>query len=144
MSKLTRGIRNNNPMNIRKGSQWLGLSSDSHLEQDFCVFTDIRYGLRAALYILTKYVYVYHVDSIKDIIARWAPPTENDTLYYVRSILILWPRKINSDYRISSIEDLVYLLSCMCYIESRYSLTEDVFDASFNLLPNKMIKLWKK
>ncbi len=42
----SRGIRNNNPGNIRRGDDWLGLvQADKCTDKDFCQFTapGIRY-----------------------------------------------------------------------------------------------------
>ena len=44
-----RGIRNNNPLNIRRGaSQWQGLKR-RQTDKDFCQFVTVAYGYRAAL-----------------------------------------------------------------------------------------------
>ena len=46
-----RGIRNNNPGNIRIGDDWKGLAKADEMttwqakEQDFCVFSDPKYGI---------------------------------------------------------------------------------------------------
>lgn len=79
---IPRGIRNNNPLNIRIGNTWLGEvpnPSDSDFEQ----FVSIRYGLRAAFCILRRYIRRYNRNTINKIIKAWAPPTENKTGQYV-------------------------------------------------------------
>lgn len=43
-----RGIRNNNPGNIRRnGTSWQGMAPDQSTDPDFVVFTEARWGLRA-------------------------------------------------------------------------------------------------
>ena len=76
---LARGIRNNNPLNIKVGSsKWQGLLDyDDQLdyqqyEQTFCVFADPRYGIRAAVMLLKTYQKKYSRKNIEQIIGRWA------------------------------------------------------------------------
>ena len=80
-----RGIRVNNPGNIRKGEQWIGLS-DIQLDPDFATFKTPEYGIRAMAKILMNYQIKYKLKSISEIIDRWAPPSENDTNSYVSDV----------------------------------------------------------
>lgn len=80
----TRGERNNNPGNIRHGSNWLGLSEDQP-DKSFCTFDDPMYGVRA----LAKILLVYRAkgfDTVREIIQRWAPSIENNTGAYVAAV----------------------------------------------------------
>lgn len=80
----TRGERNNNPGNIRKGSNWQGLAPEQ-TDPDFCTFTDPKFGFRA----LAKVLLSYHqlgVNSVRTIIERWAPSNENNTTAYVAAV----------------------------------------------------------
>lgn len=80
-----RGIRNNNPLNIERGSdQWDGMApvqSDSR----FLVFVDAVYGIRAAARILSNYA-KRGVTTVEQIVSTWAPPNENDTEAYIRYV----------------------------------------------------------
>lgn len=78
----TRGVRNNNPLNIRIGNTWLGESKES-VDSDFEVFISIRYGLRAAFIILRRYIRKYNRNTIRKIINAWAPSNENNTEKYI-------------------------------------------------------------
>lgn len=82
-----RGIRNNNPLNIRRSkSQWKGLS-ETQTDTAFCQFESIEYGWRAAFYLLTRTYYgKYHLNTIRSIVSRWAPESENDTEAYIASV----------------------------------------------------------
>lgn len=82
---LPRGIRNNNPLNIRVGNQWVGEVKD-HTDPDFEQFTCMPYGLRAAFIILRRYMNTYKLDTISKIVSRWAPKSENNTLAYIRRV----------------------------------------------------------
>lgn len=83
----TRGLRNNNPGNIKyDGTAWQGLASPPS-DGTFCVFTSPEYGIRAMAVILTNYVAVDGIPStVTDLISRWAPSNENDTASYIQSI----------------------------------------------------------
>lgn len=81
----TRGIRNNNPLNIRRGSRWVGLSAEQ-TDPEFCKFTAPVFGLRAAFIILRRYIEVYHLVTIEQMISRWAPKSENKTEQYIKYV----------------------------------------------------------
>lgn len=73
-----RGIRNNNPGNIRRTSTaWQGLAPVQQDEQ-FFQFSDPVYGIRAMARILMTYRDVHKLHSIRQIIERWAPPAGVD------------------------------------------------------------------
>lgn len=80
-----RGIRNMNPGNIRLGESWLGLRT-KQTDPDFCQFTSMVYGCRALLKLLRTYVEKRGCTTIRKVIERWAPPSENDTSSYVLSV----------------------------------------------------------
>ena len=82
----TRGIRNNNPGNIRKSKDpWQGLA-ERQTDAAFFVFKSPMYGIRALARVLITYQDNKNLRTIKDIIRRWAPQTENDTNAYIISV----------------------------------------------------------
>ena len=84
---LPRGIRNNNPLNIRRGKdQWKGLRAQQQ-DAAFCQFETLEYGWRAAFHLLTRtYYHKYRLYTIRKIISKWAPPGENQTEAYIRNV----------------------------------------------------------
>ena len=86
---LPRGIRNNNPLNIRRTGkdQWQGLSKTQN-DRGFCQFESMEWGWRAAFYLLTRTYFQKHgLQTIRGIISRWAPPQDhNDTEAYIRNV----------------------------------------------------------
>jgi len=82
---IPRGIRNNNPLNIRRSSDWLGLRP-TQTDDAFCQFDNIIYGYRAALVILRRYIREYRCNTIRLVISRWAPASENNVAAYVRAV----------------------------------------------------------
>lgn len=81
-----RGIRNNNPANIRHSSiVWQG-QSDKQTDSSFVQFDSVEYGIRAMNKLLITYSTKYNLNTVRGIINRWAPPIENDTDSYVNSV----------------------------------------------------------
>ena len=58
-------------------------------DKDFVQFLTVAWSLRAAFCILRTYARKYHAVCIRDIVSRWAPPTENNTERYIRNVC-LW------------------------------------------------------
>ena len=84
---LPRGIRNNNPLNIRRSKdQWKGLRAQQ-TDASFCQFESLEFGWRAAFYLLTRtYYHKYRLFTIRAIINKWAPPNENLTATYIQNV----------------------------------------------------------
>ena len=82
-----RGIRNCNPLNIRRSKdQWKGLA-ERQQDAAFCQFKSLEYGWRAAFYLLTRTYYrKYRLYTIRTIIRRWAPESENNTEAYINNV----------------------------------------------------------
>jgi len=82
---LPRGIRNNNPGNIRKSAApWVGKVVGD--DPDFETFDTPVRGLRALMLTLLSYYRKHGLDSVQAIINRWAPPSENDTASYASAV----------------------------------------------------------
>lgn len=82
--KTPRGIRNNNPLNIRRSSSnaWQGQRREV-TDAQFCEFETMEWGIRAALLVLRAYKRRGLV-SIADIVLSWAPPSDgNNTRAYI-------------------------------------------------------------
>ncbi len=78
-----RGLRNNNPLNIRRNStRWQGLS-EVQKDSEFFTFVAPEWGYRAALRTLQNYRRVHGLTTLRAWISRWAPPTENVTEAYI-------------------------------------------------------------
>ena len=80
------GIRLNNPGDIRKSAtQWQGLA-DSQPDPNFCSFKTPQYGIRAMARNLMNYQAHDNCHTVRQIIARYAPPSENNTGAYISAI----------------------------------------------------------
>ena len=82
-----RGIRNNNPLNIRRSKdKWKGMSAQQ-TDAAFCQFESMEWGWRAAFWLLTRtYYHTYRLFTIRAIIQKWAPPHENNTKAYIDNV----------------------------------------------------------
>ena len=90
---MKRGLRNNNPLNIRHSAdEWLG-ARKKQTDKAFVQFRNMTYGYRAAWKIMQSYYERFVLRNkqftVRNIISRWAPPTENDTEAYIRSVMNL-------------------------------------------------------
>ena len=132
---MTRGERNNNPLNIRRvvGSHWKGEIVTPIEDRQFCQFTTLEHGIRAAYQILDTYRRKYHAVCIEDIISRWAPPSENDTEAYIRSVCTL--TGFGGKERLTEAE-WPALVKAMAVVESRMRLDESVLKTAYNLYLN--------
>lgn len=83
---MARGIRNKNPGNIRHGSsKWQGMSA-VQTDSEYIQFDDPVYGIRAMAKLLKNYQLNYGLNTIEQIIGRWAPPSENITEAYIKNV----------------------------------------------------------
>lgn len=86
MKRTPRGIRNNNPGNIRyNGIEWRGLATPPS-DGTFCVFKTAHYGIRALARLLMNYHHHYGLRTVNSLINRFAPPNENDTESYINNV----------------------------------------------------------
>ena len=84
-----RGIRNNNPGNIRNSdaTDWKGEApAMAKRDNTFEEFTDMAHGYRALIKLLQNYRHKHGCKTIADFINRWAPRSENNTSGYITRV----------------------------------------------------------
>lgn len=90
MSKLItpRGIRNNNPGNIKIGSSdWNGkIPVEENTDGTFEQFSEMRLGVRAMTKLIGNYIKRGNAMTLQTIIEKYAPSSENNTNAYVQSV----------------------------------------------------------
>ena len=84
------GLTLNNPGNLELGQPWKGLAKVQKHSR-FCTFISPEYGIRAMAKILITYKNKYSINTLDQLIAKYAPPTkngkiENDTGAYVGTV----------------------------------------------------------
>lgn len=148
----TRGIRNNNPGNIRKsvGNKWIGRTFVS-LDSSFVSFKSMEYGVRALIIILRNYVTKHNCNSIAKIISRYAPSIDgNNTKGYIQRVtahinetlklgilpsdtipFTIRPKELREgDFNFDFLYQLCWAI---CYIESYYELPKEVFVKAYKM-----------
>jgi hypothetical protein len=91
---VPRGVRNHNPGNIERqdGVKWQGMAADQSSDSRFVVFESAPWGIRALACTLCTYqdhrraANGSRIDTVREIIQRWAPPVENHTTNYVNHV----------------------------------------------------------
>lgn len=128
---MTRGLRNNNPLNIRRvvGTVWKGQTVEQN-DPQFVQFASIEWGIRAAFAILQTYRRKYDATCIESIIGRWAPPTENNTAEYINGCCRL--TGFGGKERLSE-RDWPELVRAMAMIECGALLPREVIADGFAL-----------
>lgn len=98
MTVTPRGIRNNNPGNIRNaaGTVWVGQTGID--DAGFCVFDTPEHGIRALAKVLQAYQVKHGLMTIAQMIDRWAPPNENDTEAYTLAVCKACSASPNNPY----------------------------------------------
>lgn len=128
MNHINRGIRNNNPLNLKRGLPLFVGEVKAPTDKIFRQFTTIFYGYRAAIICLLRYYKDYKLRNVKSIITRWAPASENDTITYIRTVVTFM--RNNSSIKYTSVyplevTDIPLLVAAMAFVESR--VIDDMF-----------------
>ena len=138
MAKLARGLRNNNPLNIRKGIKWQGLSSPPD-DGAFAKFESMTWGARAALVLLRNYVSGANTshrkfDTLNKIIGRWAPPSENNTNAYI--LRVAHSAGINPYEKIEASDrsKIIGIAAAMAEVECGVKLDKAIFESAWDLI----------
>lgn len=113
---IPRGIRNCNPLNIRIGNVWLG-EVPNPTDNEFEQFVSMFYGLRAGFILLRRYIRRYHLTTVPDIISRWAPGSENNTVKYIDTVCQLSSIAPDAQLDYGDEETLVNLVDAMIFVE---------------------------
>jgi len=116
------GQRINNPLNVRQYGQ--GFEGDVGEEDSFIKFEDPRYGVRAADKVLSTYGRDYGIDTIEDVISRYAPPSDdNPTQAYIDFVSGKTGIGQSEEIDLQDPELRARLLSPMAMLESRTEIS---------------------
>lgn len=133
MAKITpRGIRNNNPLNIRIGNTWLG-ERDKPTDPAFEEFVTMEYGLRAAFIILRRYIRRYHKDTVTSIVSTWAPSVENNTLRYIDTVCARTGLAPDLHIKYEDKVAMCNLVSAMAFVECGQTIPMDKIERGYQM-----------
>lgn len=138
-AKITpRGIRNNNPLNIRKGNDWKGERPEQE-DKAFEEFTSMEYGIRAGFIILRKYITGYNgltqkFNTIEKMISRWAPTVENNTAAYISQVSKMTgiPATLKISFAQRSI--MVAIVDAMIYVECGQHVDKQLIESAYDMV----------
>lgn len=116
MATIPRGIRNNNPLNIRRSaSRWRGMSAQQN-DPAFVQFENIRWGLRAGVMLLANYI-AHGYNTPRKIINRWAPASENVTAAYIVAVCSYCNIRPDDVVEFTDKQTICSMISAMCRVE---------------------------
>lgn len=129
---IPRGIRNNNPLNIRIGNTWLGEVQEP-TDPSFEQFCSMEYGIRAGMILLRRYIRHYKRTTIPQVIAAWAPATENDVQRYIDVVCQLSAISPEDQLDYFNEEQMVRLVDAMAFHECGQHVPEDKIRKGYRL-----------
>ena len=130
---LPRGLRNNNPGNLRRTSiAWDGKipfaqSKDASFEQ----FVELRYGIRALMKDIIS-DFKDGSDTIRSLISEFAPPHENNTIAYINSVA--QSMGIGADTVIANLSQIQLKVFCKAIVKVENGAAFDnyITDSDYN------------
>lgn len=133
-----RGIRNNNPLNIRKGNTWKGerpVQTDKAFEQ----FVSMEYGIRAGFKILRNYITGFNglgekYNTIYKIINRWAPAHENHTWAYIDYVVDKTGIPAHQRLAFANRKQMCDIVAAMIEMECGAPVDRAVIESGYDLL----------
>ena len=112
----SRGLRNNNPLNIRHNTD-VFQGEIKGTDRSFKTFSSMPYGYRAAFVTLATY-HSRGWNTIEKIIARWAPPSENDTEKYIAHVEKWSGVPRNKELTAADGADYIMIVAAMSFMEN--------------------------
>ena len=133
----SRGLRNDNPLNIRHGkSQWVGMR-EKQTDKSFVQFKSRVYGYRAAFVLLRNYI-GKGKDTIGKIIAKWAPSSDgNNTQSYINYVSSTTGINASHALRWEDKEDLVVIVRSMAHMESGIIEDKVLIEQAYEMANNQ-------
>lgn len=134
---MSRGLRNNNPGNIRlSGVTYKGEVTPSR-DRAFKTFESAAWGYRAMFMLLHTYEVKHGITTLRGMISRWAPPSENDTESYIKAVA--QRAGITPDTRLHTMlrGDMVPVVAAMSRVENGVNAVMGDVNEGWNLYITK-------
>lgn len=136
--KIPRGIRNNNPLNIRKGSNWKG-ERPNQTDKAFEQFISLEWGIRAAFKLLRNHISGFKgtrpkMNTYRKIITMWAPPSENATEEYINYVCRQCQAQPSDIIDPDNRKQMVWLAREMAFVECGQYIDLQKFESAWDLL----------
>jgi len=137
-----RGLRNNNPLNIRRSNNaWQGkIAHDVSTDKSFEQFQNIFYGIRAAFVCLRSHLQADRKKlkrtTVTDEINKWAPATENDTERYISFVCAHGVLSATEVLDYKNKNQVCRLLWAMAHFECGEQLPFNYFERAYEMAAN--------
>lgn len=128
-----RGLRNNNPLNIRhnRNNRWQG-TYETQTDPEFVRFASLQFGIRAGFVIIRNYIKAGHKD-VASIISRWAPSVENNTEAYIRHVCEMADLSPFQELRFDDKATMVALVSAMIRVECGRPIEQKIIEQAYGM-----------
>ena len=128
---VTRGVRNCNPGNIRlsNGVPFVGEIPSS--DKSFRQFKSMVYGIRALIKLLLIYYHTYNLLTVRAIISRYAPSTENRTDMYIDYVSGHMHTEPDTILQLTVPSVLFSLVCAICAYESKYHPSDYILTKAY-------------
>jgi len=114
---LPRGLRNNNPLNIRRSDEvFAGEITHFSSDPDFKQFKTPVMGYRAAFRILSTYLLVKGLKTVSDVINRWCPDTTAGR--YIKAVCKITGFSSNTILNFYNCTQMITLVEAMSEVEN--------------------------
>ena len=115
---MSRGLRNCNPGNIRRAATRYKGERHPSRDSEFKEFESMSYGYRAMFVLLDSYRRRYGLDTIRKMLNRYAPSTENFTESYIRYVVRRTGMRADERLDTLSARDMIPIVAAMSEIEN--------------------------
>lgn len=116
--KKARGLRNNNPGNIRINEDLFRGEIRPSTDKSFKQFETMAHGYRAIFKILRNYHTRYALTTIRQMITRWAPEKENNTAAYIEAVSDYAGIPADDPININDREQMIRIVAGMSKVEN--------------------------
>lgn len=124
---FTRGVRNNNPGNLKWGLNWPGLVGID--DKGFCRFRTMYDGLAAMALNLVTYPRRFGIHTLRDMGDVWAPPNDNKGASYGEQIGRILGVSPDLPYPFTNREAVIVLVRAMARQENTPAMLAMVSEA---------------
>lgn len=137
MTNLPRGIRNNNPLNLRRSStKWLGKSANP-TDPAFEQFATMTLGVRAGILNMLNHIRASNraltVPTLAWEVSKWAPASENNTAAYIETVCKLSLLRPETILRVDDRDTITRLVRAMIYVENGQHIDFDIIQRAYTL-----------
>jgi len=137
-NNLTRGMRNNNPLNIKiSRSKWVGKITKDKKDDVFEEFDTMVNGLRAAIKLVQNYIKRMRFNTVEVIISRWCPDETREA--YISNVTNYIKKFIPEFTKTTpivwyDINTLYFMIAAMAWQESRMVIDTALFYEAWQAL----------